>query len=290
MERKYLLSSDIIGVAGPPWHMQDIAGSARKDPSFDGIEQIAWHTALVWQTFLENAGFKVKGKHGRLGGTLESRGIGDKIKVFGANNLLQTEEHLFSSFKYGKHLEYVLLHGPKAGNDNTRRLIREYARDPRFFLFIENHSKKGGFGEAIEFVQEVRSDGIENVGFMFDLVHYVLPNLGTNSFDTMWKRAMHKLSELRNLKDEYDKPIKIGMHIPIGINGLDSLPLGQMKHWHWELLAEKIEGWEGLTIVYENQHDNFVVLSRSERLDESKRLEDVLGDQKRYKIIGANAS
>ena len=55
-------------------------------------------------------------------------------------------------------------------------------------------------------------------------------------------------------------------------------------------MGERLSGRDDILIILENQHENFVVLSKGERRKESSRLQGVVQELKERRVIGGNAS
>lgn len=295
-ERAYQLSTDSSGLFGSAKTWEDVYGFCKKDKKFLGFEMIGvkWMDLLLYSAYRNN--WKVLGLHGRMGGSFKVDGLLHKAQLAAVGSLILADsKRMFGHFAQTPGIEYINLHSPELRSPRTQKLIKELPAN-NLVVYGENHSNDGGLGEAIDTIWELRANGLDRVYLMSDLAHYhneLTRGKNAHNIDETMERIIQKLLYSANLKDPLGRPILGGLHIPIGSDPDDSLPVDRIKDYWWEKFADTLSEVEALVntdtsqlrVVLENQTKHKLRPGRSARIKQRERNKRIIGRLKHLKVL-----
>jgi hypothetical protein len=199
----------------------------------------------------------IAGIHGQLGFAQPGNAtLLNRFKVGLADFLIPNLSHLGIRHEligcFQDYPIYVNIHTELASRqlDTYTRLFRDCAWS---FLSIENGSGSDALDKVSSFVKKSRDDGAKHTTGLFDVVHALI-NLGVNSMDftdiqPVWSKMLSKI----------DPDIFHQMHLPIGLNRLDSLPMADLMNRGKSMLKDlgDVVQSSHIRIIIENQHGPF---------------------------------
>jgi hypothetical protein len=178
---------------------------------------------------------------------------------------------------YRDQVEYILVHGPELKNNHHLELV-EATLNAETTIFIENHIRPGSDGTALSIANDLRVSGV-NAGVMFDLFHYFRRFNGHLSLEERWQKTVQRLQWHFRQLDENAQSIPIGIHIPVGNNRFDSLPVEAITLSMWRGLGTIINRYSPAQIIIENQQAGFagaVPIKLLEQYERNRRIIDIL--------------
>lgn len=219
--RQVLISANCVGVMGEP---RDLAKIWDKS-ALNKVEMIAWRGRM--EGLLREArdsGYGVVSFHGRMGGFKEGDSTSDSLKLALTQAMIVPTPQLVAN--YGKEYE-ILVHAPHLRDKRNIRALT--GKKDLKGVWVENHhAGNAGINEAIDRVRELRTNGVP-AGVMFDMCHFIGGIfLNSNNFSNLWEYTLQFLQdELTTLTDSRGQPIPVGIHLPVGTDPGDSLPIDQ---------------------------------------------------------------
>jgi hypothetical protein len=248
-----------------------------EDSNFAGFEAIAWKWIHPLLHLASQRDLNVVGLHGRTGGIHDSYSYPDRF-VLGMLNLILA--NTFDVINYSPHVEYILFHAPEFKNESIAHYLKNGSPKPKL-VFIENHLRTGAEGSALAVARDLRLDSV-NAGVMFDLYHYYRRQDHPTDPYIRWERTLSTLSWLLHQTDDAGSPIPVGIHLPIGTNPHDSLPVASIDTNMWCDLGCLIKEHPELPyIVIENQQGGLggaLPLHLDSQRDRNRRIVDCLHD------------
>lgn len=236
---KVLISTGFSAIV-PPRHLEEIYGPLKSDERFAGnLEAIAW----IWLPFflagLKERGFLVVGQHGRTGAFLESPRFVSRALALSTNSLIMSTPKLLDFATQFRGVEYILVHGFDIQLNNHLDLIIAKAKangesNQVKTFYVENNNSSIGLDMSLSIVRYLRATGV-SAGLAFDLFHYFDSCRG--SVD---ERINQTINELEQVLTSNACPVIL--HIPVGLNRGDSLPMEDINRIHWRRLAYVISG------------------------------------------------
>lgn len=252
-ERKVLVSADSSGVFGTPDLWKQLWGFALKENRGPvcGFEAIGWSWIDYLVRKAQKEDLEIVGIHGRTGGIHDGESMADRLVLGFLQRILIPTPDLIQKFAGGK-VDYVLLHAPELRQrTNFQSAVENKTKLEKTTLFVEGHIRRFANMTAYGAVLSLRYNGV-NAGVMLDLAHETRSLDHNGDFNGRWNEVLALLDKLFKSTDLDDKKFPIGVHIPVGTNPLDSLPLDEMTDVHWRSLAGVLDGQQTL-IVIENQ-------------------------------------
>lgn len=214
-----------------PREMAQIYGDLHQERNFRGVEAIGWIWSSLFLPGLRAQKFDVIGLHGRTSAYLESSQTKDHLFAFFTNALVLSTSRLLELASQQPGLEYALVHAdelqvPKRQSQIDALLGQN--QNPESIFFIENNSRLRGLDVALYHVYRLLSKGI-NAGLAFDMVHFFSEcNGGAN------EKMADTINRLGDILSKVNFPVIV--HIPIGRNPGDSLPMDEIDHSQWQRL------------------------------------------------------
>jgi len=254
------VSSDIAGLFGRPEELVEVYSDCRKIVNF-GLEVICWRR-INRQYFerVRKLGMQINGLHGPVN-TIEESFHGPWLHQLKGKAIdsLMIRNYRLRELSLVNPAAYVLVHQSLVNlpKDFEEMIKIASGFDKKAVLLVENLTRSGSIYKTIEDVQELIERGV-GAGVMIDLVHLVKDIAGSHqniSVVTINKYWQKVLSEIERVATKINV---VGFHIPIGLNGYDSLPVDEMEKKRWTEFAE-------ITAKYTSVKFKTIENQRSER-------------------------
>lgn len=284
-ERKFAVSTDSSGVLGTPKVWKELWAFLDNDPRFEGFEMIAWGGKFRWWTrYLFEQAPKhqcpVIGIHGRMGGVHDIEQYHLRFLTFIVNNFVADTTTVAKT--YGPHCRYILFHNPELRGQKTRKMLAQEANNINL-LYVENHVGAGSVGAALEIAQELKVDNIKT-GVAFDLAHFTRSYPSILDLKAQWAKALKSFDWILRETDVSGN-IPVGIHIPLGTDMSDNLPLEEINKKMWRDLAVMMEGRDLQIVVENKQSGNPFFITTKARIQQVERNKKVIEALTKNQII-----
>ncbi len=274
-ENRISVSSDVFGFAASPLKVVDLYERAGwRDFGLEVIGMPLQMGVLYQMSRGHDQGFRLDGVHGRLGvesNPLDHRGgVINWLKIKTADMLMRKADErevlirdiLFPNMALGVmmrieliagnsgHEVYYNVHNPEV-ESNYSFFRKKVVPVTRFsHLTIENGGSEGDLSKTKDLVARLRDDTGRYVSGTLDFAHVLIELSGGEMPDMgAVKKYWAKVLSL------FDADIFHHVHLPIGLNRKDSVPIEEMikeRYGVKELVDQLRE--QGAHITFENQH------------------------------------
>lgn len=249
MERpRQLYSSESIGLFGTADHLLSVNDYALSEGLIDGFELMAFRPTSTLQRMIqriEQENLLVDHFHCRTGG--QGRDLKDTVKLFMANQAIVSSSYMIEQMATGKG---ILFHTPEASSPAVRHSLA--ATKDISKVWIENHHGPHAIEDMLQLIRTLRADGIYASG-MFDVCHYIGAENLTHPkhFDWAYRHMIEQLGNLLTYTDTQNVPLIEGIHLPMGREPDDSLPVSILRQQPQLLqaLGDTIAGNIGWVVV-----------------------------------------